>query len=45
MANWLTKKLNNENHEKKNPCAVLESTSKNLLNLEEDIEQQIIQNI
>jgi len=33
MANWLTK----------NPCAVLQSTSKNLLNLEEDIEQQIIQ--
>jgi len=43
MANLLTKKINNENHEEKNPCAALESTSKNALNLEENIEQQTIQ--
>lgn len=43
MANWLTKKNNNGNHEEKNPFAALDSISKNALNLEENIEQQIIQ--
>ena len=43
MANWLTKKINNEIHEEKNPCVALESTSKYALNLEEIIEQQTIQ--